>query len=121
MQALESLMQNNKYLISEETDKIGEGTVWKNYDFVNRFGHHCYGKLVANEYLQHKYTARKVKVEVYERGNIEEKAINLLTDEMMIKEFERLKSEKSDFYENHTSKFTECCFKPYGMPISQKK
>ena len=82
MEQLEELIKTNKYLINDDIDKIGEGIVLKNYDFINRFGHHCYGKLVANEYLQHKYVSRKTKIEQYENSDIETKALELLTEEM---------------------------------------
>lgn len=99
------MIKTNKYLIDPDVDKIGEGIVLKNYDFVNRFGHHCYGKLVAAEYLQRKYVSRKSKNELYKNSNIEEKALSLLSEPMMIKEFERLKTEKPELYQSKPSAF----------------
>ncbi len=59
MEQLEELVKTNKYLIDEHVDQIGEGIVLKNYEFINRFGRHCYGKIVASECLMRKYVPRK--------------------------------------------------------------
>ena len=105
MEQPEELVKTNKYLIDEHVDQIGEGIVLKNYEFINRFGRHCYGKIVASEFLMRKYVPRKIKNDAYEHADVEEKALSLLTNEMLIKEFARLKNEQPKLYAHKPAAF----------------
>ena len=105
IEQLEELVKTNKYLIDEHVDQIGEGIVLKNYEFINRFGRHCYGKIVASEFLKRKYVPRKIKNDAYEHADVEEKALSLLTNEMLIKEFARLKNEQPNLYAHKPAAF----------------
>lgn len=102
MQQLEALLNDNHYLISDGTQQIGEGIVLKNYDFVNRFGRHCFAKIVAAEYLKNKSKPRpRVKME----GEAEQDALVFLTEEMIVKEFEKLKLLDPQSYSERRDKF----------------
>lgn len=57
---IEELAKNNHFLLPE--DKVGEGVVIRNMDFINKYGHYTIGKFVLDEFKQEKSKPKKQKV-----------------------------------------------------------
>ena len=44
------MLEKNTYLLPDQPDVYGEGIVIKNYNYVNRFGHTIWAKIVRNDF-----------------------------------------------------------------------
>lgn len=56
---IRDIAKNNHFLLPE--DKVGEGVVIRNMDFINKYGHYTIGKLVLDEFKQEKSKPKKEK------------------------------------------------------------
>lgn len=87
---IEGLLKQNKYLLPEDSDKIGEGIVIKNYDYRNKYGRAIWGKIVAEEFFG---TKRKLRTKNHDvkSQQFEEKIANSYISEPVIrKEFAKV-------------------------------
>lgn len=76
-------LEKNNYLISDGQG-VGEGVVIKRYDFVNRFGHTVWAKIVTSEFKErHTKTMGAPIIEGEE--SIEEKIIEGFCTEVLVK------------------------------------
>ena len=81
------IAQNNKFLL-DNAAHVGEGVVVKNYNFINKYGHFCYGKLVLDEYKQAKKISKKA---VLSPGEMEKTIVDTyVTDSELAKAREKV-------------------------------
>lgn len=85
-----NLLKQNKYLLPEDSDKIGEGVVIKNYNYRNKYGHIVWGKIVAEEFFG---TKEKLRSKNHDAKSCEfEKRIanSYITETAIRKEFAKV-------------------------------
>lgn len=87
---IESMLKQNKYLLEEGTDKIGEGVVIKNYNYRNKYGRIVWGKIVAEEFFGTKKTLRTKNHEVKSHEFEEKIANSYITEVVIRKEFAKV-------------------------------
>ena len=87
-QLLHIMKENNTYLI-EDGKGVGEGIVIKNYDYINKFGHVVWAKMVTNEFKEaHK---KAMGVNEINKPTIEELIVNKFCTESFIeKEYSKI-------------------------------
>ncbi len=57
---IQDIAKNNHFLLPE--NKVGEGVVIRNMDFINKYGHYTIGKFVLDEFKQEKSKPKKEKI-----------------------------------------------------------
>jgi hypothetical protein len=77
--SLNDIAKSNNYLM--EQGFFGEGIVVKRYDYMNKYGHTTWGKIIREEFKEDKYSQEK------KHSSLEEEVVEkLLTDSLLEKE-----------------------------------
>ena len=88
------LEKTGDYLI---TEGLGEGIVIKNYDFVNKYGHIKWAKMLTEDFRKTKSHMRKENAVEKAENLIEHNIILLMTPEHINKEYNKLIEMKGDW------------------------
>lgn len=89
---LSDVLKSTKYIIPE--DKMSEGIVIKNYDYLNNYGRKVWAKIVAAEFFGIKQEARDKRHNAKKNNPSENEIVTLMLSEALIrKEFAKIKLE----------------------------